>query len=186
MQNPDSVPGMAPGLLHEQCNIEQVNVRAIADCGAAASVVTREFAYHVYQNGDAIWREGASNLLSLHGFGGIQVPLCETYFAAQVSAFDTVFDQVFFVVDKAVHMALLGLPALMAARVRLLTVTGRDVMPDFNKALALNLYKREAAESLNSLAGVMRHDIDQLDSQLDPADAWQNLGLGEFGLQMNL
>ncbi|MCP4600888.1 MAG: hypothetical protein GY847_10210, partial [Proteobacteria bacterium] len=57
LQNPDAVPGMAPGLIHEQCNIEQVNVRAIADCGSAASVVTQEFAYAVYQSGDAIWRE---------------------------------------------------------------------------------------------------------------------------------
>ncbi|MCP4549196.1 MAG: hypothetical protein GY835_22310, partial [bacterium] len=83
-------------------------------------------------------------------------------------------------------MALLGLPALMATRVQLLTVTGRDDMPDVNKALTLNVYKREAAESLNSLAGLMHHDTDQLDSQLDPMVAWQNLRLGEFGPQMNL
>ncbi|MCP4539893.1 MAG: hypothetical protein GY832_22365, partial [Chloroflexi bacterium] len=184
LQNPGQVPGMAPGLIHEQCNIEGVNVRAIADSGAAASVVTREFAYSVYKQGDATWREGASNLLSLHGFGGIRVPLCETYFAAQVRAFDTVFDQVFFVVDKAVHMALLGLPALMAAGVRFLTVTGRDVMPDFKKALTLDVtsYQREAAESLNSLADLMRHDPDSM----DPAEAWQRLGLSEFGPQLNL
>ncbi len=119
-------------LIHEQCNIEGVNVRAIADCGAAASVVTQEFAYAIYKTGEAVWREGASDLLSLHGFGGIKVPLCETYFAAKVKAFDMVFDQVFFVVDKAVHFALLGLPALMAACICLLTITGQDVMPDFN------------------------------------------------------
>ncbi len=94
------------------------------DCRATASVVTREFAYVVYKTRKAIWREGASDLLSLHCFGGIKVPLCEMYFAAKVKAFDTVFDQVFFVVDKAVHFALLGLPALMAARVCLLMVTG--------------------------------------------------------------
>ncbi len=144
---------MAPGLIHEQCNVEGVNIRAIADCGAAASVVTREFAYAVYKTGEAIWQEGASDLLSLHGFGGLKVPLYETYFTAKVKAFDTVFDQVFFVVNKAVHFALLGLPALMAARVHLLTVTGRDVMPDINKALTLNLaptsYQQKAAESLN-------------------------------------
>ncbi|MCP4543919.1 MAG: hypothetical protein GY832_42940, partial [Chloroflexi bacterium] len=61
-------------------------------------------------------------------------------------------------------------------------------MPDFNKALTLNVspHSREDAESLNSLADLMRHDTDQLDSQLDPKIAWQNLGLGEFGPQVNL
>ncbi len=130
---------MAPGLIHEQCNIEGVNIRAFADCRAAASVVTQEFAYAIYKKGEAVWREGASNLLSLHGFGGIKVLLCETYFAAKVKAFDTVFDQVFFVVNNAVHFALLGLPAMMAAWVCLLTIMGRDVMPDFNKALMLDV-----------------------------------------------
>ncbi len=57
LQNPDQVPGMAPGLIHEQCDIEGVNIRAIADCRAAASVVTREFAYAVYKTSEAIWRE---------------------------------------------------------------------------------------------------------------------------------
>ncbi len=57
LQNLDQVLGMAPGLIHEQCNIEGVNIRAIADCRAAASVVTREFAYAVYKTGKAVWRE---------------------------------------------------------------------------------------------------------------------------------
>ncbi|MCP4544603.1 MAG: hypothetical protein GY832_46465 [Chloroflexi bacterium] len=107
------------------------------------------------------------------------MPLCETFFAAQVKAFDMVFDQVFFVVEKAVHCALLGLPALMAVRVRLLTVTGQDVMPDFNKALTLDVsyYQREAAKMLNSLAGLMRHDVNNMDLEV----AFQNLGLSEFG-----
>ncbi|MCP4524726.1 MAG: hypothetical protein GY833_02255, partial [Aestuariibacter sp.] len=124
-----------------------------------ASVVTREFAYAIYKTGKAIWREGASDLLSLHGFGGIRVPLCETYFTAKVNAFDTVFDQVFFVVDKAVHFALLGLPALMAARVRLLTVTGRDVMPDFNKALTLDVTSHQhKAAATRSIAMHQRRE----------------------------
>ncbi len=77
LQNPGQVLGMAPGLIREQCNIEGVNVRAIADCGAAASVGAREFAYTVYKTGEVVWREGVSDLLSLHGFGGIKVQLCE-------------------------------------------------------------------------------------------------------------
>ncbi len=82
-----------------------------------------------------VWREGASNLLSLHGFGGMHIHIYEMYFTAKVKEFDTVFDRVFFIVDKAVHPVLLGLPAMMAARMCLLTVTGRDVMPDIIKLL---------------------------------------------------
>ncbi len=184
LQNPGQVPGMAPSLIHEQCNVEGVNVRAIADCGAAASVVTQEFAYAVYLTGEAIWREGASDLLSLHGSGGIKVPLCEMYFAAKVRAFDTTFDQVFFVVDKAIHCDLLGLPALMATCVRLLTITGWDVMPDFTKALTIDVgnHQRKAAESLNSLADLMRCEP----NPLHPNVAWQKLRLSEFGPQINL
>ncbi len=148
--------------------------------------MTREFAYTVYKTGEAVWREGASDLLSLHGFSGIKVQLCETYFAAKVKVFDMVFDQVFFVVNKVVHFALLGLLALMAARIRLLTVTGRDVMADINEALMLNLaptsYQQKAVESLNCLADLMRSDP----NQMDPAVAWEKLSLGEFGPQLNL
>ncbi len=43
------------------------------------------------------------NLLSLHGFRGMRINIHETYFAAKVKAFDTVFDLVFFVVDKVAH-----------------------------------------------------------------------------------
>ncbi len=98
---------MAPGLIQEQCDIEGVSIKAIADCRAAASVVTREFAYSIYKTGEAVWREGASDLLSFHGFRGMKVQLYETYFAAKVKAFDTIFDQVFFIVNKAVHPVLL-------------------------------------------------------------------------------
>ncbi len=125
-------------------------------------------------------------MLSLHGFGGLKVPLCETYFAAKVRAFDTVFDQVFFVVNKAVHFALLGLLALMAAHIWLLTVTGRDMMPDINKTLTLNFmptsYQQEAAESLNCLVDLMKNDPNLMDLKL----AWEKLGLGEFSPQLNL
>ncbi len=156
LQNPNQVLGMAPGLIQEECDIEDVSIKAIADCRAATSVVTREFAYSVYKGGEAVWREGASNLLSLHGFGGMHVHIYEMYFAAKVKPFDTIFDQVFFVVDKAAHPVLLGLPAMMAARVHLLTVTGRDVMPEMNKALTLSFQptwqQQKAAHSLNLLS----------------------------------
>ncbi len=80
---------MAPGLIQEECEIEDVTIKAIADCGAAASVVTREFTYSVYKTGEEVWREGASNLLSLHGFGGMCIQLYDTHFAAKVKAFDS-------------------------------------------------------------------------------------------------
>ncbi len=126
---------MAPGLIQEQCGIEGVSIKAIADCGAAASVVTWEYAYSVYKTGEAVWREGASDLLSLHRFRGMKVQLYETYFAAKVKAFDTVFNQVFFIVNKAVYPVLLGLLAMMAARMCLLTVTRCDVMSPLSHSI---------------------------------------------------
>ncbi len=57
-------------------------------------------------------------------------------------------------------------------------------MPDFNKALMLDVssYQCKAAESLNSLADLMRQET----NHLDPAVAWENLGLCEFSPQLNL
>ncbi len=57
-------------------------------------------------------------------------------------------------------------------------------MPDFNKALMLDVtsHQRKAAETLNSLAEMMRREI----NQLHPTVAWENLQLSEFGPQLNL
>ncbi len=174
---------MAPGLIQEECDIEDVSIKAIADCRAAASVVTWEFAYSVYKGGEAVWREGASNLLSLHGFRGMHVHIYETYFAAKVKAFDTVFDQVFFIVDKVVHPILLGLLAMMAARMCLLTVISHDVMPEMKKALSLSFqpawHQQKAAQSLNYLVDLMR----QQPVEMKQTWAWETLSLGDFSLQ---
>ncbi len=106
--------------------------------------------------------------------------LYETYFAVKVKAFDTVFDQVFFIVNKAAHPVLLGLPAMMAARMCLLTVTSRDVMPEMSKALTLSFqptwHQQKAAQSLNYLA-----DLKQQPGEMDQTRAWEMLGLGDFG-----
>ncbi len=91
LQNLSQVPGMVLGLIQEECHIKDVWVESIADCRAAASVVTWEFTYSVYKN------EGASNLLSLNGFSGTHVSIHETYLAVKVSTFDTTFNQVFLV-----------------------------------------------------------------------------------------
>ncbi len=57
-------------------------------------------------------------------------------------------------------------------------------MPDFNKTLTLDVtsHQRKAAEMLNSLAEMMRREI----NQLHPTVSWKNLRLSEFGPQLNL
>ncbi len=145
--------------------------------------MTQEFTYSVYKGGEAVWREGASNLLSLHGFGGMHIHIYEMYLTAKVKAFDTVSDQVFFIVGKAAHPVLLGLPAMMAARMRLLTVTGRDMMPEMNKVLILSFqptwHQQKAAHSLNYLADLMK----QQPGEIEQTRTQEMLSLGNFGLQ---
>ncbi len=46
----------------------------------------------------------------------------EMFLAARVKAFGTTFDQLFFIVDSDQQHMLLGLPALTAAKLHLLTV----------------------------------------------------------------
>ncbi len=96
-------------------------------------------------------------MLSLHAFGGINIKLYDTYFAARVKACNTQFDQIFFVVDNRLHPVLLGLPALISARCRLLMVEGCDMMPGTSLAMMLDLSKMEqrrerAVHGLNTLA----------------------------------
>ncbi len=95
-------------MIHESASIEGVLVKATMDCAAAASVCDRETAYRVFQHGRAVFCSGAQNLLSLHAFGGINIKLYDTYFAARVKACDTRFDQIFFIVDNRIHPLLLG------------------------------------------------------------------------------
>ncbi len=57
-------------------------MKACVDTGAAANRCTREEAYKVYMNGEAILQEGATELLSLTAFGGGKVDLEDTFFAA--------------------------------------------------------------------------------------------------------
>ncbi len=72
---------------------------------------------------------------------------------------------------------------MMAARVRLLTVTGRDVMPEMNKAFTLSYqptwHQQKAAQSLNYLADLMK----QQPGKMEQTCAWEILSLGDFGLQ---
>ncbi len=108
-------------------------------------------------------------MLSLRGFGGTHVNIHETQFAVKVNAFNMA------------HPVLLGLPAMMAARVHLLTVKGRYVMPDMNKSLTLSFQpswlQAKAAQTLNCLANLMMNEPDEMEKTL----AWETLGLGEFG-----
>ncbi len=97
----------------------------------------------------------------------MRVQLYEMYFAVKVKALDTVFDQVFFVVNKVVHPVLLGLLAMMAACVHLLTVAGRDMMPEMSKALTLSFmptwHQQRAAQSLNYLADLKKQQPGEMD-----------------------
>ncbi|MCP4528416.1 MAG: hypothetical protein GY833_21220, partial [Aestuariibacter sp.] len=107
-------------MIQEAASIEGVLVMATMDSAAAASVCDRETAYRIFEHGRAIFCSGAHGLLSLHAFGGVNIKLYDTYFAARVKACDTQFDQIFFVVDNRIHPILLRLPALINAKCRLL------------------------------------------------------------------
>ncbi len=97
----EAVPGMVLNMIQESAPIEGVQVQAAMDCAAAASAC------------EAIFCQGSQKLLSLHAFGGINIMLYNTYFAARVKACDMHFDQIFFIVNNKLHPVLLGLPALI-------------------------------------------------------------------------
>ncbi len=76
------VPGLVSSIITVPVMIDVVEMTACIDTGAAANVCTREEAYKVYMNGEAIFREGAWELLCLTAFGGSKVHIEETLFAA--------------------------------------------------------------------------------------------------------
>ncbi len=119
--------------------IDRVEMKACVDMGAAANMCTREEVYKVYMNGEAIFHEGAGNLLSLTAFGGGKMDIEETFFAARVEAFGSMFDQLFFIVDSDQQHVLLGLPALIQVELWLLTQDGTDLMPNFSKVFNLDV-----------------------------------------------
>ncbi len=90
-------------------------------------------------NGEAIFQEGATELLSLMAFGGGKVNIEETFFAARVEAFGPTFDQLFFIVDSDQQHMLLGLPVLIQVELRLLTLDGLDLMPSLSKIFNLDV-----------------------------------------------
>ncbi len=108
------MPGLISNMIHVETIIEGVRVTAFVDTRAAANVCTRKVAYQIYINGEAVFREWASCLLSLTAFGGNKVKLLETFFAAWVTTEGKTFDQLFFIVDSDQHDVLLGLPAIMS------------------------------------------------------------------------
>ncbi len=59
-------------------------------------------------------------------------------------------------------------------------------MPEMSKALMLSftptLHQQRAAQSLNYLVDMMKQQL----GEMDQTQAWQTLGLGDFGLQLNL
>ncbi len=139
LECPTEVPGLVSSMITVPVMIEGVPMNACVDTGAAANVCTREEAYKVYQGGKAIFQEGARELLSLTAFGGSKVELEETFFAARVNAFGRTFDQLFFIVDNDRQHLLLGLPALVQSKLRLLTPDGVDLMPSRTKHFNLDV-----------------------------------------------
>ncbi len=139
LECPSEVPGLVSSMITIPVVIDGVEMKACVDTGATANVCTREEAYKVYMNGEAIFQEGAMELLSLTAFGGSKVNIEETFFAARVEAFGTTFDQLFFIVDSDQQHMLLGLPALTAVKLRLLTVDGQDLMPSTSKTFSLDV-----------------------------------------------
>ncbi len=90
-------------------------------------------------NGEAIFQEGAGELLSLMAFGGGKVELEGAFFAVRVDVFGATFDQLFFIVDNDSQHLLLGLPALIQAQLRLLTLDGMDLMLNLTKIFNLDV-----------------------------------------------
>ncbi len=63
----------------------------------------------------------------------------EEMFFGMVKAFRTTFDQLFFIVDSDQQNMLLGLPAITAAKLGLLTMEGEDLMLNMSKVLSLDI-----------------------------------------------
>ncbi len=81
------------------------------------------------------------------------------------------------------HPVLLGLPALIAARCRILTVEGCDMMPETHSALMLDLTKMDqhhecATQGLNTLA----YQIIEQGPTQSSETTWENLNFEDFGL----
>ncbi len=165
--------------------IAGVPMNACDDTGAAANVCTREEAYKVYMQGDAIFQEGARELLSLTAFGGSKVELEETFSAARVDAFGATFDQLFFIVDNDSQHLLLGLPALVQSKLRLLTPDGTNLMPEMTKLWNLDVdSERDAAQmklttQLNPTAVKLRTEWNK--SPVHDFDPYRNLQFSQFG-----
>ncbi len=82
LECPSDIPGLVSLMITIPVTIDGVKMTACIDTRAAANVCTREEAYKVYMNGEAIFREGARELLCLTAFGGGKVHIEETFFAA--------------------------------------------------------------------------------------------------------
>ncbi len=136
---PTDMPGLISNMIHIEAIIDGATVIAFIDTRAAMNICTCKIAYQIYENREAMFREGASHLLSLTAFGGIKVKLYETFLAAEVMVGGKTFDQLFFVVDSDQHDVLQGLPAITAAGMRLVTAGGENLLPDPSTTLTLDL-----------------------------------------------
>ncbi len=82
LECPSEVPGLVSSMITIPILVNGVKMQACIDTGAATNMCTREEAYKVYMNGEAIFQEGARALLCLTAFRGSKVDIEETFFAA--------------------------------------------------------------------------------------------------------
>ncbi len=69
---PTGMPGLISNMINVKMIIDGVKVTGFVDTGAATNVYTRKITHKIYINGEAVFREGASHLLSLTAFGGAE------------------------------------------------------------------------------------------------------------------
>ncbi len=86
LECPNYVPGLVSSMITISVTIDGIEMTTCVDTRAAANMCTQEEAYKVHMNGEAVFREGAWDLLSLTVFGGSKVHIEETFFAACIHA----------------------------------------------------------------------------------------------------
>ncbi len=111
----------------------------------------------------------------------------EMFFAARVEAFGATFDQLFFIVDNDSQHLLLGLPALVQAKLQLLTPDGTDLMPNLTKIFNLDVdvdsdqgaARMKLTKQLNSTAMKLR--TGRVNSTASEFDPYRSLQFSKFG-----
>ncbi len=113
--------------ISDTVKVNGCRVNAEIDPGAAVSMISRDFAMTLTNEG-AMLRQGANSLFSLHGYGQNPIRIRDEYLNVKIEAMDSTFQHNLFISDDTSVPLLLGLPAVTAVGVKLLTQTGRDLL----------------------------------------------------------